>query len=71
MTITGWLIFILILQLVHFLGTWKLYIKAGRKAWEAGVPIYNAIVVDDTTFYPDRKSHYVPGGLGRDDPKFW
>jgi len=45
MTITGWLIFILILQLVHFLGTWKLYIKAGRKAWEAGVPIYNAIVL--------------------------
>ncbi|AVI49747.1 signal peptidase I [Pukyongia salina] len=45
MTITGWLIFILILQLVHFLGTWKLYLKAGRKAWEAGVPIYNAIVL--------------------------
>ncbi|KAA3621176.1 MAG: signal peptidase I [Flavobacterium sp.] len=45
MTITGWLIFILILQLVHFLGTWKLYIKAGRQAWEAGVPIYNAIVL--------------------------
>lgn len=45
MTITGWLIFILILQLVHFLGTWKLYIKAGRKAWEAAVPVYNAIVL--------------------------
>jgi len=31
----------------------------------------SAMVVDDTTFYPDRKSHYVPGGLGRDHTKFW
>ena len=28
-----------------FLGTWKLYVKAGRKAWEAAVPIYNGIVL--------------------------
>ena len=27
------------------LGTWKLYIKAGKKAWEAAIPIYNAIVL--------------------------
>jgi len=45
MTITGWFIFFLIVQVVHFLGTWKLYVKAGRKAWEALVPIYNAVVL--------------------------
>lgn len=42
---TQWIIFILIIQIIHFLGTWKLYIKAGRKAWEAAVPIYNGIVL--------------------------
>ena len=25
------------------LGTWKLYIKAGRQAWEAFIPVYNAV----------------------------
>ena len=40
-----WLLFILIIQIIHFLGTWKLYVKAGRKAWEAAVPIYNGIVL--------------------------
>ena len=42
---TQWILFILIVQLIHFLGTWKLYVKAGRKAWEAAIPIYNAIVL--------------------------
>ncbi len=42
---TEWLIFILIIQVIHFLGTWKLYIKAGRKGWEALIPVYNAIVL--------------------------
>ncbi len=45
MNATQWLIFILIIQVIHFLGTWKLYIKAGRKAWEAAIPVYNAIVL--------------------------
>jgi signal peptidase I len=45
MTIIEWFIFILIVQGIHFLGTWKLYVKAGRKAWEAAVPIYNGIVL--------------------------
>ena len=45
MTATQWLLFILIVQVIHFLGTWKLYVKAGRKAWEAAVPIYNAVVL--------------------------
>ncbi len=45
MDTTGWIIFILVIQVIHFLGTWKLYVKAGRKAWEAAIPIYNAIVL--------------------------
>ncbi|MFT5437921.1 MAG: signal peptidase I [Ulvibacter sp.] len=45
MSWTGWLLFVLIVQVIHFLGTWKLYIKAGRQAWEAAVPIYNGVVL--------------------------
>ncbi|MFT5907211.1 MAG: signal peptidase I [Saprospiraceae bacterium] len=45
MSWTGWLIFVLVIQVVHFLGTWKLYVKAGRQTWEAGVPVYNAVVL--------------------------
>ncbi len=45
MTWSQWFIFILIIQVIHGLGTWKLYIKAGRQAWEAFVPVYNAVVL--------------------------
>jgi len=45
MTLTGWLVFFLIVQVIHFLGTWKMYVAAGRKAWEAAVPIYNAVIL--------------------------
>lgn len=45
MTLIQWFIFFLIIQVVHFLGTWKLYEKAGRKRWEAAIPVYNAIVL--------------------------
>ena len=45
MSWTQWFIFLLILQIIHGLGTWKLYIKAGRKAWEAFVPVYNAVIL--------------------------
>jgi len=45
MTLTQWFIFILIIQVVHGLGTWKLYIKAGRQAWEAFIPVYNAVIL--------------------------
>ena len=45
MSLQNWFIFILIIQIVHGLGTWKLYIKANRKAWEAFVPVYNAIIL--------------------------
>ena len=45
MTITEWFIVFLVLQVVHFLGTGKLYQKAGKQAWEAIVPFYNAVVL--------------------------
>ena len=42
---TQWIIFFLIIQGIHGLATWKLYIKAGRKAWEAFIPVYNAVIL--------------------------
>lgn len=45
MSWTQWFIFLLIIQIIHGLGTWKLYIKAGRQAWEAFVPVYNAVIL--------------------------
>lgn len=45
MSWTGWLLFFLVVQVIHFAGTWRLYQKAGRQAWEAAVPVYNAVVL--------------------------
>ena len=45
MTIFQWFLVFLAIQIVHYLGTWKLYEKAGRKSWEAAIPVYNAIVL--------------------------
>ena len=45
MSIYQWFVFFLLVQIVHFLGTWKLYESAGRKRWEAAIPVYNAIVL--------------------------
>ncbi|MBU3011848.1 signal peptidase I [Polaribacter vadi] len=45
MTYSQWFIFFLVVQVLHFLGTWKLYVKASKKAWEAAVPVYNGIVL--------------------------
>jgi signal peptidase I len=45
MTAYQWFVFFLIVQIIHFLGTWKIYEAAGRKRWEAAVPVYNAIVL--------------------------
>ncbi|WAC03289.1 signal peptidase I [Lacinutrix neustonica] len=42
---TQWLIFFMIIQVFHGLGTWKLYVKAGRQAWEAFIPVYNAVIL--------------------------
>ncbi|MBC7493997.1 MAG: signal peptidase I, partial [Flavobacterium sp.] len=45
MTIFQWFLVFLAIQVIHFLGTWKLYQKAGRKSWEAAIPLYNAIIL--------------------------
>ncbi|MFT7666148.1 MAG: signal peptidase I, partial [Patiriisocius sp.] len=45
MNLSGWLLLIAIIQVVHFVGTWKFYVAAGRKAWEAAIPVYNAVVL--------------------------
>ncbi|HAH54641.1 MAG TPA: signal peptidase I [Flavobacterium sp.] len=45
MTAYQWFVFFLIVQIIHFLGTWKIYEAAGRKRWEGAVPVYNAIVL--------------------------
>ncbi len=45
MNFTEWFLFFLVIQLIHFAGTWKLYQRAGRKSWEAAIPVYNAIVL--------------------------
>jgi len=45
MTISQWLLFFLLVQIIHFLGTWKLYDEAGFKSWQALVPIYNAFIL--------------------------
>ena len=45
MDISTWIITILIISTIHAICTWKLYLKAGRKAWEAFIPVYNGIVL--------------------------
>ncbi|MFH6999169.1 signal peptidase I [Flavobacterium sp. FlaQc-57] len=45
MTLYLWFVFFLAVQVIHFIGTWKLYQAAGRKTWEAAIPVYNSIVL--------------------------
>ena len=45
MTLYSWFVFFLAVQIIHFIGTWKLYQVAGRKSWEAAIPVYNSIVL--------------------------
>lgn len=52
MTWTGWLTLFLLVNCIHFISTWKLYQAAGKKAWEAAIPIYNAIVLMEIIHRP-------------------
>ena len=45
MTIFEWLIFFLVVQVIHGLGTWKLYVKSGYNSINAFIPIYNAVIL--------------------------
>lgn len=44
MSWTGWIIFFAIVQIIHAAATWKMYVAAGRQAWESIVPVYNAVI---------------------------
>lgn len=44
-SLNSWLLLFLAVQIIHFLGTWRLYQLAGRKGWEAAIPVYNAFVL--------------------------
>ena len=39
------LVFLFIIHVIHGLGTWKLYSKAGYKLWEAFIPVYSIIIL--------------------------
>ena len=39
------LIILLILNFIHGLGTWKLYVISGNKAWQSFIPIYNVFII--------------------------
>ena len=45
MTLTQWLIFLGLIHVIHFLGTWKMYKAAGFAPATALIPFYNAIVL--------------------------
>ncbi|MDP5198828.1 signal peptidase I [Flavobacterium sp. DG2-3] len=45
MNLSQWLIFILIVLIIHGLSTWKLYTKVGRKPIESFIPIYNLVIM--------------------------
>jgi signal peptidase I len=45
MNLSEWLVFILIMQIIHGLSIWKLYVKAGRKPVESFIPIYNLVIL--------------------------
>ena len=45
MSLIEWLMVVLVIQVIHFLGTWKFYVAAGKKPWQAVVPLYNAMVL--------------------------
>ena len=45
MTTLQWILFFLLIQIIHFLGTWKLYKTAGYNFWHALIPIYNGYIL--------------------------
>jgi len=45
MTLFQWFIFFLIIQIIHGIGTWKLYKSAGFKEIYAFIPVYNTIIL--------------------------
>ncbi|WP_042278690.1 signal peptidase I [Nonlabens tegetincola] len=42
---TEWFLFFIVIQIIHGLATFKMYVAAGHKPWEAFVPVYNAYIL--------------------------
>ena len=49
---TGSIIFLFLSVILCFIGIWKLFEKAGRKGWEALIPIYNIYIMVKLTGRP-------------------
>ena len=45
MNSTEWIIIFLVFQIIYFLSTWKLFIKAGEKPIYSLIPFYNLIIM--------------------------
>ena len=41
----GWIVTIISISTLHGISTWKLYTAAGKKAWEAFIPVYNGFTL--------------------------
>ena len=52
MTITQWLIFFIVANIIHGLATWNFYKKAGVAAWKAFVPFLNVFELLKMLNYP-------------------
>ena len=73
---TQWILFILLVQVIHFLGNLETCtLRRVRKAWEAAIPIYNGIVLMKIInrpkpggsccyVHPNYQPAHVSGGLG-------
>ena len=35
------LVFLFVLNFIHGIGTWKLYLISGNKSWQSFIPVYN------------------------------
>ena len=45
MSLFMWFVFFLVVQLVHGLGTWRMYKAAGQNPITAFIPVYNAVIL--------------------------
>jgi len=48
----SWLIYLLPILILFYVGLWKLFEKAGRKGWESLIPFYNVYIMIELTGRP-------------------
>ena len=39
------LVFLFVLNFIHGIGTWKLYLISGNKSWQSFIPVYNVLIL--------------------------